>query len=239
MKKLTKLFATIFSVMLLMGTFIPAYAEEDVLIVDGADKETTLTVTSGVDKTAQVPLTLKSSAKTFYLLNNVNPGDTMKTNIVFDNKTGKEQQVSISEIVNKLTGDKHSDIFLKELVMTITSNGKPIFKGKASEITKPATPWITVKEGEQVKFEIKIEFPKEADNTFQAAPMHLQVVFMTRGDVPADPTPTPTTTPRPKEKTNTGDVSVAMSYAPYILGTGIVIVLIYVVSNKKKKKEEN
>ena len=62
-----------------------------------ADDSENLKLETGIDKTLEIPLTLKGSTETFYLNGNINPGEAY---IKFTNRSTEENKVNIASITN-------------------------------------------------------------------------------------------------------------------------------------------
>lgn len=213
--------------------------------VNSSDQSTSLDVEVGIDKKLEVPLTVDAKTDVFYNCPNINPGDTMKSTVIYKNTSKEDVQVAITDVLNQLTEDKKAIMLLDLLELKVYINGELAYQGPHSKVTTPLTNWITLKGGESIKMDIEIYFPKEADNTYQNSNMKVKWVFEARADVPPDPeepTPTPptTTTTTPPEKVKTGDDSVRANYGMYLLAGAAVILVagIGVVALKKKKEDE-
>jgi len=205
------------------------------------DETTVLYLETTIDKSLTIPLTLEANKDVFYLCANINPGDTMKSHVTFENTSDSEIQVSIADIINQLTDNPKAKALLDILELSISVNGSPIYKGIHSKVTTPVTGWITLKPGEMLVMDIEIYFPKEADNTYQNSQMEVKWVFEARADVPPDPEkPSETTTTETTTETHqTGDEKMA-NYGIYLLlgAAAVAAVGIGVVATKKKKEDE-
>jgi hypothetical protein len=176
MKHLKKLVVSLMVLLIAVGTFhTTAYA---------ADAD--LTLETNIDKSLEIPLTLKGDTDTFYTSANINPGDVIKADVVFKNVSGEDIQVRISDVTDQLNTTE-SAALLEILDLTITTDGSPIYKGSYKNVTSPLTQWITLEAGKSLTMNINVEFPKyEADNQFQGSKMKVKYVFEARADVPLD-----------------------------------------------------
>lgn len=206
-----------------------------------------LTLTTDINKSLEIPLTLDASTDDFYINANINPGDVMKADVIFKNVSKEDIQVRIADVINQLENTLSVKL-LEVLDLTIEIDGSVVYKGSHDAVTSPLTQWVTLKPGNNLTMKITVEFPKyEADNTYQAAEMKVKYVFEARADVPPDDSTSTTTTTTSKtpntETVKTGaDDTESSNVSTYImLGCGIFMLISYVVAKKivEKKKEEN
>lgn len=228
MKILKKLMVSLMVLLVLVGT-IP----NKVMAADENDKN--LTLETNIDKSLEIPLTLKGTTDNFYVNANINPGDIMTADVVFKNTSSEPIQVRISDITDQLN-TTDSAALLEVLDLTITTDGSPIYKGSHKNVTTPLTQWMTLEGGSVLTMNIRIEFPKyEADNRFQGSEMKIKYVFEARADVPMDDTTTPE-----KVKTGVEDDSSSNPVAiAFVIGAVILVVLFVVATVVKKKKSKN
>lgn len=204
--------------------------------------EKTLNLETNIDKTLEIPLTLKADTDTFYVDSNINPGDKMTADIVFKNTSKDAIQVRISDVADQLNTTESSAL-LEVLQLNIKNNGTPIYKGNHKNVTTPLTQWITLNGGSSLTMNVEIEFPlEEADNRFQGSEMKVKYTFEARADVPLD---AQTTTTKIPEKLKTGEegqtqsnpLAVSVIVIAVVLGIGIISLT--VVSKKKKNNKNN
>lgn len=231
MKHIKKIVASLLAVALLVsGLTMTVHA-------DNNDKG--LTLETNIDKTLEIPLTLKGTTDNFYINGNINPGDVMTATVVFKNTSKEDIQVRISDVTDQLNTTK-STALLEILELTIDTDGSTIYKGSHKAVTSPLTQWITLAGGASMKMNVKVEFPKyEADNSFQGAEMKVKYVFEARADVPLDETIS--TTP---ENIKTGDESETSinGAAGIFLVASLGLVAIFIASLiviKKKRKDRD
>lgn len=176
MKAFQKIIASLFAMLLIVSSMsITANAANNELYLE-----------TNIDKTLEIPLTLKGSTDTFYLNANINPGDIMEAKVLFKNTSTEDIQVRISDVTDQL-GTTDSAALLEILNLDITTNGSPIYRGTHNAVTTPLTQWMSLEAGDVLTMTIKVEFPKwEADNNFQGAQMKVKYVFEARADIPLD-----------------------------------------------------
>ena len=233
-KKLSAVIACIACLLMLVAVTVSNYiSAEDTKSYD-------LTVQSGYTPEAEVPLTTKVSTNEFFFNGNINPGDILDANILFENTSEEDRiQITISEIKNLLGDDDLALELLDELELTIKADDKIIYKGPHSKTTTPVIGWIEVNPGETIIVNISVYFPKEADNTYQNAPLNVKYVFESRIDIPNEEETTEFT-----EQIKTGIESEdAPNYSMFILGLGACVIVLYLVTLiiraiLKKKKED-
>lgn len=202
-KTAIKLMSFLMAIAMLLAVTPSVYASESTQ-PNTVDETTVLYLETSIDKSLEIPLKLEANKDVFYLCANINPGDTMKSHVTFENTSDTEIQVSVADIINQLMDNPKAKALLDILELTISVNGSPIYKGIHSKVTTPVTGWITLKPHEMLMLDIEIHMPKEADNRFQNAEMNVKWVFEARADVPPDPekpsesttTPESTTTDR-------------------------------------------
>lgn len=203
--------------------------------------DNTLNLETNIDKTLEIPLTLKSSTDTFYVDTNINPGDKMTADVVFRNTSKEAIQVRIADVADQLNTTESSAL-LEVLQLNIQNNGSPIYKGNHKNVTSPLTQWITLNGGSSLTMNIEIEFPKyEADNRFQGSEMKVKYTFEARADVPMDKeTTTATSVSSEKVKTGVDEEQQSNPIAIYIIGLAVVIgiglISLFIVSKKKNKQ---
>lgn len=197
-----------------------------------ADDAENLKLETGIDKTLEVPLTLKGSTETFYMNGNINPGDVLNASIKFTNTSTEEIQVNIASITNNLADDKTATALLDLLELKITVNDSPIYKGIHSKVTNPVTGWMPLAAGQSMTIDVEITLPKySVDNTYQAADMNVKWVFEARADVPEDES---------SETIKTGVESEDPTHmGMYILIIALVIAGGFCVYTVVKKKQVN
>lgn len=213
---------------------VAVHAEED------------LVITTNIDKSYEIPLTLDANTEEFYVNYNLNPGDIMNAEVVFKNVSSEPIQVRIADVTDQL-GTTLSQKLLEVLDLEIEVDGSPVYKGKHDKVTNPLTQWITLNADEAMTMKIRVEFSKyDADNTFQGAEMKVKYAFEARADIPLDAEEAPAPAPAPNApkdpetiKTGINDIDVPL-YRWFILAAGGVLVIGMATSyfaNKKKKDE--
>ncbi len=205
------------------------------------DKEYDLDVTTEYAAKAEVPLTIEASKSMFYINKNINPGDILEADIVFKNTSEKEPlKVTISDIINLLGDDDDALKLLGQLELTITVDGKIIYKGPHDKTTKPVIGWIQVPPGEEIEIHIEIYFPKESDNSYQNLPLKVRYEFQSQIDIPGD---WGEETVEYSETIKTGEEpEEGMNYTTLIIALGMLAIGVYLITYivlAKKKKEKN
>lgn len=211
------------------------------------DNTYNLTVSTGYTPEAEVPLNTKVSTNEFYFNGNINPGDTLDANILFEN-TSKEDsiKITISEIINLLGDDDKAIDLLNELQLIISVDEKVIYKGSHGKTTAPVIGWIELPANDSIVVNIAVYFPKEADNTYQDSPLKVKYVFESQIDIPDD---FDEETPEFSEKVPTGvDDTDDTNYSTLIIAIGIILIVIYILiliirailkKNKKEKSKDS
>lgn len=226
MKHLKQLFVSIMACLMLLGGITQP------VLADNNDKS--LTLETNIDKTLEIPLTLKGSTDNFYINGNINPGDVMKASVIFKNTSSESIQVRISDITDQLN-TTDSAALLEVLDLTISTNGSPIYKGSHKNVTSPLTQWITLEGGESLTMDVQVEFPKyEADNRFQGSQMKIKYVFEARADVPMDET-----TESETIKTGVEYESSSNPAAAILLIIAVVVIISFIVVSIKGKNKKN
>lgn len=236
------------SLITLLSCLLVVFALTVSNIISADDVKTyDLTVSTGYTPEAEVPLTTKVSTNEFFFNGNINPGDTLDANILFENTSEKDiVQITISDIKNLLGDDDLALDLLDELNLTIKADDRIIYQGKHSKTTSPVIGWIPIKPSETLVVNISVDFPKDADNRYQNAPLHVKYIFESRIDIP----PIPETEFTESIKTGI-DSEEAPNYAMFILGIGVFVIILYVIiliikaikdkkdKDKDKSKEDN
>lgn len=236
-KKLSVVLACFACLLTLIGATLGVHIFAD-------DNSYNLTVSTGYTPEAEVPLNTKVSTNEFYFNGNINPGDTLDANILFENTSDEYAiKITISEILNLLGDDDKAIELLNELQLTISVDEKIIYKGSHGKTTAPVIGWIEIPANGNIVVNISIYFPKEADNTYQNSPLKVKYVFESQIDIPDD---FDEEVPEFSEKVPTGvDDTDDTNYATLIIAIGVSLIILYIIVLiirailKKKKKEKS
>lgn len=238
--RLKKAIAGLACVFTLVGVIFGSGA---IKALDPEDDGTELVVTGtyDVDKSQETPLSIETDKEVFYFSGNIDPGDSLHSSIKFTNTSDKYPiNVTIAEIRNMLADDKAALQLLGELDLTITlDDGTIIYKGKHGKTTTPVVGIMEVQPNDSIIVHIQVDFPKDADNTYQSAPMHVRYLFESTldiGDTDWDDEP-----PSFPEKVKTGlQEGDPATYGMLLITiAAIVLVIIIILFFIKKKKKEN
>lgn len=190
---------------------------------------------------AEVPLTTEASTDVFYVNKNINPGDILESSIIMTNQSTEEAiQMTISDIENLLGDDDIALALLDILILTIEADGRIIYQGPHSQTTQPVIAWIEVAPQDSIEVKITVEFPKEADNTYQNAPMKVLYKFESRLDIPDDWTYEPPEDPFDEEvQTGEHPVQQALNTLGLVIGFLLLLMTCTFVMKLSKKSKSN
>lgn len=207
-------------------------------------QELTVTTTYDADKSQEVPISVEADKEVFYFNSNIDPGDSLNASIKFVNASEKYPvNVTIAEIKNLLSDDRNALEFLGQLDLTIsTDDGLIIYQGKHGKTTTPVVGSMEIQPGKDLILHIQVDFPKDADNTFQASEMSVRYIFESRLDI--SNTDWPDEPPSFPERVQTGlqegDPAtwgmVILAVAAIVL---IIVLIIFFIKKKKKDDDKN
>lgn len=184
---------SIFAILLIL------FSSTSQIFANGKDvKETqTLNVDVGIDRTIEIPLTLKGDKSQFYLCGNFGPGDTLKGSVVFNNTCSETAQISLNNVIKNPPTNSE---LLKYITIDISVDDEPIYKDSLESLVELSeslhasnpdailTTWIDVEPHRSITMDIECSVSKfDVDNAFQNAILDTQWVFNARADVPDDP----------------------------------------------------
>lgn len=120
----------------------------------------------------------------FFRSDIMNPGDAWETRMEIRNTGKKDIEVSLLEIVNKLSDSLLLDVL--DLKISLP-DGTVIYDGKYSKTRTPVIDWIPLKAGQTLELLIEKSFPAECGNDYQAASFHTEWIFEVRAQKPESP----------------------------------------------------
>lgn len=120
----------------------------------------------------------------FFRSDIMNPGDAWETRMEIRNTGKKDIEVSLLEIVNKLSDSLLLDVL--DLKISLP-DGTVVYDGKYSKTRTPVIDWIPLKAGQTLELLIEKSFPAECGNDYQAASFHTEWIFEVRAQEPESP----------------------------------------------------
>ena len=210
-----------------------------------------LNLTVGIDKSLKLPLSLNRDTDQFYLLGNMNPGDTLRGSVLIKNDSSEPAQVALSEVVKNAGMTPGLDQYVN---VSLALGEDVIYTGTMEDLIRASetktdsaitlTPWLTVEPGAEITLNITCEVSRDLDNEYQGAVLDTNWIFDARADVPEDPEEIDETKPGKDyyeviEINNDDAVTTGQRIVGIIAASSVVVLAIVgiVLTAKKKKKK--